>query len=148
LPGDWDYRLTGARLAHQSNGPSLSLSRSWNRVYVMGAGEKKLGAYSSITVQGRVWWRLRESSGNDDNPGIEDYIGRAEVAAHWQINKTNTLGVTIRRSRREDARGSARLDWMLAPASSPRCTSAALTTCNFSVATVTASWITTEGALC
>ena len=73
-------------------------------------------------MQGRVWQRLRESSGNDDNPGIENYIGRAEVAANWQVNKSNTLGVTVRHSLRDDAHGSARFDWMLAPASSPRYT--------------------------
>ena len=122
LPGGWTYRLTGAGLAHQSNGQSLPLSRSWNRIYLMGAAEKKLEADSGITVQGRVWQRLRESSGNDDNPGIANYIGRAEVAANWQVNKSNTLGVTVRHSLRDDAHGSARFDWMLAPASSPRYT--------------------------
>lgn len=32
----------------------------------MGAAEKVLGQESSLTLQGRVWRRLRESSGNDD----------------------------------------------------------------------------------
>ena len=122
LGNGWDYRLSGAGLVHQSNGQSLPLSRSWNRVYVMGAAEKKLDADSSLTVQGRVWQRLREGSGNDDNPGIENYIGRAELSGNWQVNKYNTLGVTLRHSLRDEARGSTRFDWMLAPASSPRYT--------------------------
>lgn len=119
LAGGWNYRLSGLGLVHQSNGQSLPLSRSWNRVYVMGAAEKTLGPDSSLSLQGRVWQRLQETPNNDDNPGIENYIGRAELTGNWQISKTNTLGVTVRHSLRSDARGSTRIDWMTAPASSP-----------------------------
>jgi phospholipase A1 len=122
LAGGWNYRLSGLGLVHQSNGQSLPLSRSWNRVYLMGAAEKTLGQDSGLILQGRLWDRLKESSGNDDNPGIENYIGRAEVTGSWQINKANTVGVTLRHSLRSEARGSARLDWMMAPASSPNYT--------------------------
>ena len=34
LGGGWDYRLSGLGVVHQSNGQSLPLSRSWNRVYL------------------------------------------------------------------------------------------------------------------
>jgi phospholipase A1/A2 len=122
LAGGWNYRLSGLGLVHQSNGQSLPLSRSWNRVYLMGAAEKTLGQDSGLILQGRIWDRLRESSGNDDNPGIENYVGRAEVTGSWQINKANTVGVTLRHSLRKEARGSARFDWMMAPASSPNYT--------------------------
>lgn len=118
LAGGWNYRLSGLGLVHQSNGQSLPLSRSWNRVYLMGAAEKTLAGDSSLTLQGRVWDRLRESSGNDDNPGIENYVGRAELTGAWQINKAHSLGLTLRHSLRKEARGSARLDWMVGPASS------------------------------
>jgi phospholipase A1 len=67
LPGGWKYRLSGLGLNHQSNGQSLPQSRSWNRVYLMGAAEKDLGGEASLTLQGRVWQRIRESSGSDDN---------------------------------------------------------------------------------
>lgn len=122
LAGGWNYRLSGLGLVHQSNGQSLPLSRSWNRVYLMGAAEKTLGQDSGLILQGRIWDRLKESSGNDDNPGIENYVGRAEITGSWQINKANTLGITLRHSLRKEARGSARLDWMMAPASSPNYT--------------------------
>lgn len=122
LPGGWNYRLSGLGVVHQSNGQSLPLSRSWNRVYLMGAAEKVLGQNSSLTLQGRVWNRLRESSGNDDNPGIENYIGRAELAGSWQVDQANTLGITLRHSLRSEARGSTRIDWMMAPKSSPNYT--------------------------
>ncbi|RZJ06800.1 MAG: phospholipase, partial [Haliea sp.] len=100
------------------NGQTLPLSRSWNRVYLMGAAEKSLGQDSSVTLQARVWDRLNESADKDDNPGIENYIGRGELAASWQINKTNTLGLTLRHSLKSEARGSSRIDWMVAPESS------------------------------
>ncbi|MDO9403156.1 MAG: phospholipase A [Polaromonas sp.] len=118
LPGGWNYRLSGLGLVHQSNGQTLPLSRSWNRVYLMGAAEKSLGQDSSVTLQARVWDRLKESSGQDDNPDIENLVGRAEIAGNWQINKTNTLGLTLRHSLRSQARGSTRIDWMVAPESS------------------------------
>lgn len=122
LFGGWSYRLSGAGLAHQSNGQALPLSRSRNRTYLMGAAEKVLGQESGLTLQGRIWRRLRESSGNDDNPGIENYVGRAELTGNWQINKSNTVGVTLRHSLRSEARGSTQLDWLMAPASSPNYT--------------------------
>jgi phospholipase A1 len=120
LPGGWDYRLSGLGIVHQSNGQSLPLSRSWNRIYLMGAAEKQLGPYSSLSLQGRIWNRISEKSGSDDNPDIEDNIGRAELAGRWKINQANSLGITLRHSLRENARGSTRLDWMMAPGSSPR----------------------------
>ncbi|OGB00270.1 MAG: phospholipase [Burkholderiales bacterium RIFCSPHIGHO2_12_FULL_61_11] len=122
LAGGWSYRLSGLGVVHQSNGQALPLSRSWNRVYLMGAVEKTLGQDSGLTLQGRVWNRVDESTVNDDNPGIEDYIGRAELTGSWQISKSHSLGLTLRHSLRSQARGSARLDWMLAPVSSPNYT--------------------------
>lgn len=122
LPGGWNYRLSGVGLVHQSNGQSEQLSRSWNRTYLMGAAEKVLGPESSLRLQGRIWDRLRESAADDDNPGIENYIGRAELNGTWQINKANTLGVTLRHSLHREAKGSTRIDWMMAPAASPNYT--------------------------
>lgn len=122
LPGGWNYRLSGVGLVHQSNGQSKPLSRSWNRTYLMGAAEKVLGLESSLRVQGRIWNRLRETAVDDDNPGIENYIGRAEINGTWQINKANTLGVTLRHSLRREAKGSTRINWMMAPTGSPNYT--------------------------
>lgn len=119
LPFGWNYRLTGAGVVHQSNGQSLPLSRSWNRAYVFGAAEKQLSPSSFLIVQAKVWRRFRESATDDDNPGIENFVGRGEFLADWQINPRNSLGVTLKHSLRSDAKGSARVDWMLAPKSSP-----------------------------
>lgn len=114
LADGWKYRLSGLGLNHQSNGQSLPLSRSWNRVYLMGAAEKQLAGEGSLNLQARVWQRLRESSGNDDNPGIADFIGRAELTGQWQINRAHSLGLTLRHSLKSEARGSARLEWLKA----------------------------------
>ena len=119
LPGGWNYRLSGLGLVHQSNGQSDPLSRSWNRVYLMGAAEKVLGQDSSLSLQARIWNRLKDGDGIDDNPGIENFVGRAELAASWKVNQTNTLGLTYRHSLRNEARGSTRIDWMVAPKASP-----------------------------
>ena len=119
LPGGWKYRLSGLGMVHQSNGQSDPLSRSWNRTYLMGAAEKELGPDSSLRMQARVWARWHESAASDNTPGIENQIGRGELTGTWQINKANTLGVTLRHSLRSEARGSTRVDWLMAPSSSP-----------------------------
>ena len=108
LPWDWKLRYTGVGLVHQSNGQSLPLSRSWNRVYLMAGFEKS----DQWRVQARVWQRLHESNGSDDNPGISDYVGRGELTAGWNLDKDNTLGLTVRHALRKDGRGSVRLEWL------------------------------------
>ena len=107
LPLGWQLRYSGISLVHQSNGQSLPLSRSWNRAVLM-AGMEKGNQY---VLQARVWKRVTENVLNDDNPDISDFVGRAEVAGTWNVDKTNTLGVTLRHSLRSDPNGSLRLDW-------------------------------------
>jgi len=108
LPGGWRWRMTGAGLVHQSNGQSLPLSRSWNRVYALAAVE--LG--NQWQLQAKVWRRVRESHESDDNPGISSYIGRAEFRGAWNLNSDHTLALTVRHSLTETARGSYRLEWL------------------------------------
>ena len=108
LPLGWKWRYSGIGLVHQSNGQSKPLSRSWNRVYLMTGME--LG--NSWNVNARIWKRIPEGSGSDDNPGISDYIGRGELSAFWNINKDNTVGATLRHSLSSSDRGSVRLEWL------------------------------------
>jgi phospholipase A1 len=93
---------------HQSNGQSLPFSRSWNRVYLMAGAEHRGG----LTLRGRLWKRIPEDAAGDDNPGISDYIGRAELAASWNVNADNSLALTLRHSLRRADRGSVRLEWL------------------------------------
>ncbi len=108
LPFGWKWRYSGIGLVHQSNGQSKPLSRSWNRAYLMTGME--LG--NSVSVNARIWKRIPESSGSDDNPGISDYIGRGELSAFWNVNKENTVGATLRHSLSSSDRGSVRLEWL------------------------------------
>ncbi len=123
LGGGWRYRLSGLGLVHQSNGQSLPLSRSWNRVYLMASAEKILSPAANLSLQAKLWQRLKESSTTDDNPDIQNYIGRAELVGRWQFSPTDSVGLTLRNSLTSPARGSARLDWTLAPSSASRYTS-------------------------
>lgn len=110
LPFGWKWRYSGIGLVHQSNGQSKPLSRSWNRVYLMTGMELS----NSLSVNARIWKRIPEGSGSDDNPGISDYIGRGELTAQWNVNKDNTLSATLRHSLSSSDRGSVRLEWLQA----------------------------------
>ena len=108
LPLGWRLRYSGIGLAHQSNGQGLPLSRSWNRAYLMAGMELD----SRWTVQARVWDRIKEGKGNDDNPDIVDYIGRGELQTTWNANPENTFALTLRHSLKQQTRGSAKVEWL------------------------------------
>jgi len=109
LPFGWRWRYSGIGLVHQSNGQSLPLSRSWNRVYLMTGMELD----NRWMVTGRVWKRLSESADSDDNPGISNTMGRGEMTLVWNMDRDNTLALTARASGLgSSARGSGRLEWM------------------------------------
>jgi phospholipase A1 len=90
---------------HQSNGQSLPLSRSWNRLYLMAGAE-----HDRLQLNARIWSRIAEG-GTDDNPGIGNYIGRAEIGARWHATRENLLAITARHPLRNNGGGSVRLEW-------------------------------------
>lgn len=100
-------RLASIGVNHQSNGRALPLSRSWNRVIAQAGFER-----GDWMVLVRPWWRLPESTSSDDNPGIENYIGRGEliVTRKWQ---DQVFSMQLRHSLRggENSRGSAQVAW-------------------------------------
>lgn len=108
LPGGWRLRYSGLSVNHQSNGQSLPLSRSWNRAILMAGMEKD----TRFTLTGRLWQRLGDGDETNDNPGISDYVGRAELTGMWNLDKDNTLGLTVRHSLNHAANGSVRLEWL------------------------------------
>jgi phospholipase A1 len=110
LPGGWKLRYTGLSLNHQSNGQSLPLSRSWNRAILMTGLDKG----DQFTVAARVWNRIPDGDETDDNPGIDDLVGRGEVLAGWNVNPANTVSFTLRHSLARQANGSYRLEWLRA----------------------------------
>jgi len=100
-------RMASLSLNHQSNGQPLPLSRSWNRV--IGELALERGEWS---LSLRPWWRLRETTHQDDNPGIEDYVGRGEalLTRKWG---NHVFALQGRHSLRAGDRshGSVQIDW-------------------------------------
>ena len=107
LPWGGRWRYSGVGLVHQSNGESNPLSRSWNRWYVMTGAEWRSGWQLHL----KAWKRVAESAENDDNPGIQDYVGRGEARLLWNVNDQHILGLTVRGTPGR-GRGSGRLEWL------------------------------------
>ena len=107
LPFGWRWRYSGVGLVHQSNGQSNPLSRSWNRWYLMTGAE--LG--NRWQLHFKAWKRISESAPDDDNPHIQDYIGRGEVKLGWNVNDQNYLCFTARGSLGQ-GKGSGRIEWL------------------------------------
>jgi phospholipase A1 len=103
----WQGRIAGLSLTHQSNGRAQPLSRSWNRVIAEIGMEK--GDWS---LSLRPWWRIKEAVADDDNPGIENYIGRGELLI-TRVMGHHVLTLRGRHSLKggAESRGSAQLDW-------------------------------------
>lgn len=104
LPGGWQWRLVQFGIAHQSNGQSEPLSRSWNRSYLGTAFEN--GDYS---LQFRYNKRWHESTEDDDNPDLTSYIGAGELQFAWVPGKA-VASLTVRNNLRSIKHGSAQFD--------------------------------------
>jgi len=107
LPGGWRMSYAGISANHQSNGQSLPLSRSWNRVIGMAGFE--LGQRWSVSA--KLWQRLPEDSAGDDNPDIVDKLGRGEISVLWNRSGDDSLGLTVRPVLGSGDAGSVRLSW-------------------------------------
>ncbi|WP_295640088.1 phospholipase A [uncultured Methylibium sp.] len=103
----WRLRQASLSLNHQSNGRTLPLSRSWNRI----VGELRFER-GDWTAELRPWWRLREDASDDDNPDIEDYVGRAELLLTRQWGE-HVVALQLRHSLRggDRSRGSGQIEW-------------------------------------
>lgn len=85
-------RMLGVGFAHQSNGQSRPESRSWNKVYAMAGME-----WGKLTVIPRVWMRLFDSSGEDnDNPDLTKYLGYGDVKLQYRLNDKHNFSTTLR----------------------------------------------------
>jgi phospholipase A1 len=76
----WHGRLAGLSLNHQSNGRGDPLSRSWNRVI----GQIGLDRENWAFVV-RPWYRIPDGN-DDDNPDIENYMGRGDATLTYSRN--------------------------------------------------------------
>ena len=92
LPWGGRLRMLGVGFAHQSNGQSRPESRSWNKVYAMAGME-----WGKLTVIPRVWMRLFDSSGEDnDNPDLTEYLGYGDVKLQYRLNDKHNFSTTLR----------------------------------------------------
>ena len=111
--GNWRLKLINFGLIdHQSNGQVPPNSRSWNRSYlefILENGRNYIGL--------KGWQRWKEKPKDkssdyegDDNPDIEEYVGRGEIHL-FHVGERNNLGVVWRDNFRGNGRGSVQLDW-------------------------------------
>ena len=103
----WNGRMTGISLNHQSNGRSDPLSRSWNRV-ILNVGLDR----ENWALMLRPWYRIPEGGRDDNNPDIEDYMGRGDATLVYNRNG-HQLAITGRHSLRTGDRshGSVQVDY-------------------------------------
>lgn len=104
-PFGWQWRFSQLGLAHQSNGQSDPLSRSWNRVY-LGAGFER----GNWTFTTRLNRRLRERIENDNNPDLLAYRGKAEFTLGW-ASGLHTVSLHHRSNLRSENSGGSSLEW-------------------------------------
>lgn len=85
----FNTRMIGISLNHKSNGKSVPLSRSWNRVIFIAGLERK-----NWNIYIRPWYVIPDSEG--DNPDISDYIGNGDLNVVYTKNRSvyNFIGST------------------------------------------------------
>lgn len=105
LPFDWQWRYTQFGLAHQSNGQSDPLSRSWNRVY-LGAGIER-GDWALVA---RFKKRLNEPLATDNNPDMVELRGRAEFQLNW-ASGPSTASLLYRSTLHNVKFGAVQFEW-------------------------------------
>ena len=113
-----NLRIVNAGFIHQSNGRSRPLSRSWNRLFTEFGFEKvfekeKEDDRNEFDLFIKAWYRLPESSSDDDNPDIEKYLGHGEIRGVYYWKKYR-FGIMLRNNlRTTDNKGALQLDLSL-----------------------------------
>lgn len=103
-----DGRFVRAGVVHQSNGRSEPLSRSWNRIDGQVGLER--GNFSLLV---RPWWRIDGGGPGDDNPGIERFAGRLEVAGIHQHGEHTFVWTAKTNLDFDPLRGSLQAEWIV-----------------------------------
>ena len=100
-----DARLASFGFNHQSNGQPGELSRSWNRLTAQLVAER-----GNFAMTAKTWVRVADGIGQDDNPNIEDYMGRLQLGAAYRGEKS-TFAVSLRNNLRSDNRSGVEVSW-------------------------------------
>jgi phospholipase A1 len=103
----WKGRMAAVGLNHQSNGRADPLSRSWNRVMFNVGLDRE-----NWSIMFRPWYRIPEGRGDDDNPDIEDYMGRGDLTV-VRVAGDNEFSLMARHSLRggDRSHGALQFDW-------------------------------------
>jgi len=110
--GSLDWRLLNFGYVHQSNGRSQVLSRSWDRLYVEAGVER-----NNFALLARGWYRIPESSSDDDNPDINRFMGYGDlnVIYKWRDHSFSVMG----RGNWNTGKGAVRAGWVTPPLLGP-----------------------------
>ncbi|MEH6472180.1 MAG: phospholipase A [Halopseudomonas sp.] len=100
----WNFDWFEVGINHQSNGQSEPLSRSWNRLYANFAVER-----NRWVVSFKPWYRIPESSDDDDNPDITDYLGHYRLSLAYKAR--NQVFTALSRYNWSTGKGSLELGW-------------------------------------
>ncbi|ENV46151.1 hypothetical protein P255_01322 [Acinetobacter brisouii CIP 110357] len=102
-----DGRLFGVSFNHQSNGRADPFSRSWNRVMLNFGFER-----DNFAIMIRPWYRIPENTRDDNNPDIENYMGRGDITAFYRVNDYD-FSLMLRHSLRtgDASHGAVQFDW-------------------------------------
>ena len=107
LPFGGRLRMLGAGAIHHSNGQDDPLSRSWNRAYLMAGAE-----WGKLSVVPRLWARVNgNSSSDDDNPDIEDYMGYGDIKFLYDLPADQSISGTLRYNPSTN-KGAAQIDYI------------------------------------
>ncbi|RYG05953.1 MAG: phospholipase [Chitinophagaceae bacterium] len=102
-----DLKMFGVIFNHQSNGRSLPLSRSWNRIIGYAGFERK-----NVQVTLRGWHRLPDE--DDENPLVTSYIGHGEGVFVYNLGRHQVSAVaTSAFNLSQPGRGSLLLSYSL-----------------------------------
>lgn len=105
LPG-LKGRYINVGINHQSNGRSRPLSRSWNRVVANFGFER-----DRLDVILKTWYRIPEDETDDDNPGIERFMGYGQLDVHYHRGG-HLIGLFVRNNLRAHGnKGAVQLEW-------------------------------------
>ena len=100
--GDAHWRLFNFGYAHQSNGRSDPISRSWDRLIAQFGVE-----WGNLALLVRPW--LVIDDGGNDNPDITDYYGHGDITAIYRLGE-HRLSL-MARGHVDTKKGAARFSW-------------------------------------
>ncbi len=99
-------RFINVGINHQSNGRSRPLSRSWNRVVANFGFERE-----NLIFVLKTWYRIPEDETDDDNPGIDRFLGYGQIDVHYHRGG-HLVGLSVRNNLRAHGnKGAVQLDW-------------------------------------